>query len=196
MPYSKEHKAETREKILNSAIKLFSSKGFDQVSIDDLMTDAGLTRGAFYAHFKNKKTLYEKAIVAGVRKSRIMQKKPNSLSNNEWVKELLFGYISEGHINQKYSPCPLAFLVTDIANNEDEVKETYTRMFRLLNKSIKAQLKDNPKISQKQHEQDVFATTAMMIGAVAIGRALTDYRTTEKLLESCRERVLDLLKLA
>jgi len=191
MPYSKEHKQASYQKILDSAIRLFSTKGFDQVSIDDLMKDAGLTRGAFYSHFKNKKALYSKAIIAGARKSRIMNPKPENMTQQEWTKDLLFGYISKEHIDQQLSPCPLAFLVTDIANNEEEVKTTYTRMYKQLNKALQIQLKEN----LKQTEEDIMATTAMMIGAVAIGRALTDENTTEKLLNSCRLKAMDLLRL-
>ena len=189
MPYSKEHKEATRQKILESAIKLFSTRGFNQVSIDELMTDAGLTRGAFYAHFKNKKTVYATAIIAGAKKSRINQAKPTDKSNTEWSKELLQSYLSEDHIQQKISPCPLAFLVTDIANNEKEIKATYTRMFKLLNKAIQAQLQQSSACSA----QDILATTAMMIGGVAIGRALDDKKMTKKLLESCQQASLDLL---
>lgn len=191
MPYSKEHKEATHQRILESAIKLFSTKGFNQVSIDDLMRDAGLTRGAFYAHFENKQAVYSKAIVAGAKKSRIMHKKPAEISQQEWTKDLLFGYLSQEHIHQEISPCPLAFLVTDIANNEVKVKATYTRMYKLLNKTIQAQLKDKTSCN----EQDILATTAMMIGGVAIGRALNDTKITEKLLDSCRQKAHDLLKL-
>lgn len=189
MPYSKKHKEKTRQKILDSAIKLFSTRGYSQVTIDELMSDAGLTRGAFYAHFKNKKVVYSKAIIAGAKKSRINQKKPNKLSHDEWSKDLLRGYLSEDHIQQKISPCPLAFLVTDIANNEKEVKTTYTRMFKLLNKTIQAQLEKNAGCSK----QDILATTAMMIGGVAIGRALDDKDMTKRLLESCQSASLNLL---
>lgn len=191
MPYSKEHKEETRQKILNSAIKLFSTRGFNQVTIDDLMKDAGLTRGAFYAHFENKQAVYSKAIIAGARKSKINQQAPIDINMDEWTKELLRGYLSEEHVQQKISPCPLAFLVTDIANSEREVKATYTRMFKLLNKTIRAQLKNNDKCSK----QDILATTAMMIGGVAIGRALDDEGLTKQLLESCQSASMDLLNI-
>jgi AcrR family transcriptional regulator len=191
MPYSKEHKEATRQKILDSAIHLFSRHGFDQISIDDLMADAGLTRGAFYTHFKNKKAIYSKAIIAGAKKSRIMHQKPPQLSNEEWTVDLLSGYLSKAHINQEMSPCPLAFLVTDIANSEDEVQETYTRMYKILNKTIQAHLKD----SAACNEQDILAATAMMIGGVAIGRALSDETMTEKLLDSCQKASLSLLNL-
>ena len=191
MPYSKKHKEASRQKILNSAVKLFSSCGFDQVSIDDLMSDAGLTRGAFYSHFKTKQALYSEAIIAGAKKSRLMESKPEKMNADEWVKFLLTGYISEEHINQTMSPCPLAFLVTDIANSEDEVKATYTRMYKLLNKAINSGLSKNV----ERREQDVFAATAMMIGGVAISRALNDSNLTDKLLKSCRDATLKLLQL-
>ena len=192
MPYSKEHKESTRQKILDSAVTLFASQGFDQVSIDDLMNHAGLTRGAFYAHFKDKKTLYSKAMVAAARKSRIVKaEKPADMTEEEWVVELLLGYLSEDHINQIISPCPLAFLVTDIANREKEVQATYTKMYKLINKTIQAQLKGNDTVK----EEDVLATTAMMIGSVAIGRALNDDEMTRKLLGSARKASLDLLGL-
>ena len=194
MPYSKDHKEATRKKILNSAITLFSTRGFDQVSIDDLMKNAGLTRGAFYAHFESKQAVYAKAIIAGAKKSRITHKKPENISQNEWTKDLLFGYLSEDHITQKFSPCPLAFLVTDIANNEEEVKTTYTRMYKMLNKTIRAQLMQSNK-GKPPTEEEIFATTAMMIGGVAIGRALNDDKTTKELLASCRNAALNLLKL-
>jgi len=130
MPYSKDHKKTTRNTILNSAITLFSTKGFNQVSINDLMGHADLTRGAVYAHFKNKKAIYAEAIIAGAKKSRMTHQKPDELNIDEWMRDLLFGYLSEEHITQKISPCPLAFLVTDIANNENEIKDTYTRMYK------------------------------------------------------------------
>jgi len=194
MPYSKNHKVMTRKKIINSAITLFSTRGFDQVSIDDLMQNAGLTRGAFYAHFESKQAVYAKAIIAGTKKSRITHKKPENITQDEWTKDLLFGYLSEDHISQKFSPCPLAFLVTDIANNEEEVKTTYTRMYKMLNKTIHKQLAENPE-KKPPSEQDIFATTAMMIGGVAIARALNDQKTTKDLLESCRDAALNLLDL-
>ena len=194
MPYSKAHKENTRKKILRSAITLFSSKGFDQVSIDDLMAHANLTRAAFYTHFKSKQSVYSKAIIAGAKKSRASHAKSEDTSDKEWVKQLLSGYLSEDHLEQRLSPCPLAFLITDIAYNEEEVRTTYTRIYKMLNKTIENQLRDRP----DQHApstEEILATTAMMIGGVAIGRALNDTNMTKHLLSSCHNATLSLLKL-
>jgi AcrR family transcriptional regulator len=62
MPYSPEHKRGSREKILESARRLFNKKGFSEVSIDEVMENAGLTRGGFYRHFRDKDELYADAV--------------------------------------------------------------------------------------------------------------------------------------
>jgi len=191
MPYSKEHKAATRQTILNSAVALFSRYGYNEISIDRLMQHAGLTRGAFYAHFKNKKAVYSTAIIAGARNSQAMDEKPDNLSDEEWTVTLLSNYLSKEHVNKEISPCPLAFLVTDIANSEDEIQAVYTRIFKLLNKTIQTRLKDNPNCTPDK----TLATTAMMIGGVAIGRALNNETLTTKLLESCQQSALEILQL-
>jgi TetR/AcrR family transcriptional repressor of nem operon len=62
MPYSKQHKQETRAKVVESARILFNRHGFDEVSIDQVMKFARLTRGGFYNHFKSKDELYSNAV--------------------------------------------------------------------------------------------------------------------------------------
>ena len=65
MPYTQEHKSRTRARIVESARLLFNRHGFSGVSIDDIMAEAGLTRGGFYNHFSAKDELYAE-VVAGV----------------------------------------------------------------------------------------------------------------------------------
>ena len=57
MPYSNEHKQKTREKIVEAARILFNRHGFQDVTIDMVMQNAGLTRSGFYKHFKSKEAL-------------------------------------------------------------------------------------------------------------------------------------------
>src|SRR5262249_37874111 len=57
MPYTAQHKLATRQKILESARRLFNTKGFAAVSIEEVMTEAGLTHGGFYRHFSGKDEL-------------------------------------------------------------------------------------------------------------------------------------------
>jgi TetR/AcrR family transcriptional regulator, transcriptional repressor for nem operon len=58
MPYPKEHRAKVRDRIVESARRLFNRSGFEAVSVDSIMAEAGLTHGGFYAYFKSKSDLY------------------------------------------------------------------------------------------------------------------------------------------
>ena len=61
MRYARGHKNRTRQRIIDSAARLFASKGFAGTSIDDIMRESGLMRGGFYAHFRSKAVLYREA---------------------------------------------------------------------------------------------------------------------------------------
>src|SRR5215468_10982951 len=63
MPYPPEHRDKTRARIVRSAQLLFNRHGFDSVKIDDIMAQAGLTRGGFYGYFETKSELYAEAIM-------------------------------------------------------------------------------------------------------------------------------------
>lgn len=180
MPYTKEHKERSRERILQSAARLFPRFGYDAVSIDQLMKDAGLTRGAFYAHFGNKAEVYAEAIIYTARQSAF-----NLGGDDEgWLAKAIDGYLCREHIDDRDFPCPLAFLVTDVNRRDDAIRSTYTRVYKNLNRLLDKQTKDM---------ESVMAATAMMIGGVAVARALNDRSTSDKLLLTCRGTVKRLL---
>lgn len=191
MPYTPQHKQQSRERILDSASRLFSRRGYDAVSIDDLMREAGLTRGAFYNHFSDKTDVYTEAIIHATVKSPIAQQKASATSDPVSLASLLDIYLSSAHVYDVDPPCPLAFLVTDVGVREPRVRSTYTRVFRNMTKLVKKHLKRN---SQKQSTETALAVTALMIGGVAIGRALNNREIVEELLKSCRQTAKILLE--
>lgn len=181
MPYTTKHKQQTREKILQSAAKLFSHQGFDNISIDDLMKDAGLTRGAFYNHFSDKSHLYAEAIVYAAKKSPLIAslRQPEDKNN---LSNLLKGYLSHEHIEHTTTPCPLAFLSSDVNHRDPIVRNTYTKMYKNMLKLLTRLNTSNPSINREK----LMAVTAMMIGGVAIAHALDDKNTSDELLSACR----------
>lgn len=188
MPYSKEHKEKSRERILQSASNLFPRLGYEAVSIDMLMRGAGLTRGAFYAHFKNKDEVYAESIVYASLKSPFVEERASIVNDAEWFEKTIAKYLSRQHIDATPSPCPLAFLVTDINHRDEAVRNTYTRVYKNLTRLIQHRAKENG-----CDRESVMAATAMMIGGVAVARALDDSRIADKLLVSCREVARGLL---
>ena len=181
MPYTKEHKDNTRNKILQSAFQLFTAKGFDGVTINELMENCGLTRGAFYAHFTGKSAVYNESLKYAASSSKLSELKPHNISDKVWLAQLLDGYLSLSHVNG-IRPCPLAFLATDIVTQDQETKETYTKVYEDMNKAIMTYAKT----FYSCHQHEVLSVTAMVIGAVAISRTLEDQEAILKLLASCR----------
>ncbi len=166
MPYPKQHKQRSRQRILDSAYRLFSRRGFEAVAIDDIMADAGMTRGAFYAHFSSKSELYRQALIHTIVQSPVAQSKPPRLSAKSWLKELLGGYLHTDHIRQSGAPCPLAFLATDMAVREPQVRKAYTDSFKNTNRIIAEYAQSFSSCSDRR----ILAITAMMIGGAAIAR--------------------------
>ncbi len=187
MPYSEEHKQRTREKILKSALELFSRHGFDAVSIDDLMADAGLTRGAFYAHFRSKSEVYAEAITSAVSLRRLSEWQDKGEGQGHWLKELLLGYLSHEHVAMEVSPCPLAFFSTDVANRDEAVRHAYTSVYAGLNRMLTRILGHETSEGDEAIADHVLAATAMMIGGISIARALDDPQLADRLLNTCRE---------
>lgn len=190
MPYSKEHKLQSRERILESALQLFTRQGFEQTSIDQVMANAGLTRGAFYNHFSSKQDLYAQTIASTRLFSIFAREKPESLDDQTWLEKLLSGYLSMVHLSKTETPCSLAFMVTDVAVNEPEARQAYSDVFLDLNTIIRKYTKSF-KFADKE---TVMAVTAMMIGGLAVARTLANPSAQSALLKSCRKTALELLE--
>lgn len=189
MPYAKTHKQNTRLKILDSAVELFTGRGYENTSIDDVMAHAQLTRGAFYAHFASKSELYAEALLSAAAKTKLASTAPDAGGERAWIDGLIRGYLSEDHLDGTSTSCPLAFLVTDVAVREAPVRKTYTRIFKKMNERIRRATRRYAACDDK----DVLAATAMLIGAVAIGRALDDPAAVRRLLDGCRRGARRLL---
>ena len=135
MPYTKEHKDHSRKLILESAFELFTAKGFEQVTVNEIMENCNLTRGAFYAHFSSKSSLYSEAITFAASTSRITELKPDNISEKKWLCQLLDGYLSIEHVNGERA-CPLAFLATDVVTRDMDAKSAYSKAYFGFNKII------------------------------------------------------------
>lgn len=176
MPWPTEHRLASRERILISAGRLFTERGFAGVSIDQVMQDAGMTRGAFYAHFSSKKELYAAAIPVAA-KQRVGDK---PLSVNELVKR----YLSVEHVQGEGGGCPLAFLVTDMGQGDDQVRDAYTHVFRKLAGHIGA-------AQEPSLDAEALRRAVLMIGGVAVARALSDTGLAADVLDACCQGVLE-----
>lgn len=175
MGWSASHKQSTRNAILDAAASLFTQLGYEQVGVNQVMEAAGLTRGAFYTHFKSKAALYAEAIPHAAR--RAQQALLNSLPKRPGRQALIDGYLSEAHRQGESLGCPLAFLTTDVSQREPEVRAAYTNVFR----GFIDQFSKTP-----EKRQAAIKASVLMIGGMAIARALDDDELVRELFEVCR----------
>jgi TetR/AcrR family transcriptional repressor of nem operon len=187
MPYSKQHKTQSRERILRSALRLFSEGGFEQVTIDRVMAHAGLTRGAFYAHFSSKEHLYAEAIHHGIQSSALVNLPPDS-DGLRSLRQVIETYLSRAHVDGKAPPCPLAFFATDVGVRERRVRDAYTAALQSL-----AGMLGSHAPAEVQDER-VMAMTVLMVGGVAVSAALTDGALKDRILASCRRTIMEMIE--
>jgi TetR/AcrR family transcriptional repressor of nem operon len=179
--WDKQHKANTREKIIDSAAKLFLHKGFDAVSIDDVMSAAGLTRGAFYAHFKSKNALYSEAIVtAGTQSSETLYRRAQG---DNVLEDVFRCYLHSSHCEGEQVSCPLAFMLTDITQRDPLVRNTYTKIFEKFVEKIETQAS---KQSLEITRESALQSAALMIGGLAVARAVNDDELSTDILQACK----------
>ena len=182
MGWHKQHKENSKDKVLNSAAALFTRHGFEKVSIDQVMKNAQLTRGAFYAHFKSKSDLYAQAIVKAARSAQ----KEQRLQCNSTLLDISQSYLSQAHRDEKLNiPCPLAALVTDINQQNETVKDTYTSIFKAFINQTQPYTHNRNKALQ---------SAALMIGGLALARALSDKTLSDDLLIACQEGIAELVR--
>jgi TetR/AcrR family transcriptional repressor of nem operon len=188
MPYAPDHKKETRERILTSAGRLFNRKGFSEVSIEEIMTAAGLTHGGFYRHFGSKDELYAEAIRHFLHKATPEPwQRPQSEScdpNAPFARFVLDAYLSRQHLEDVEGSCPLIGLPSDAARTSQAVRAAYREVAESMVRLFKANL-DGP----DAHEQALTLVT-LCVGGMVLARALDDPLLADDFRNAARKYAL------
>ena len=183
MPLTKEHKAETRKKIVDGARRLFKTRGYDRVSIDDIMADAGLTRGGFYAHFSSKEDLFREAVGEIVLATGLRQhERTGTKEPDGWRQGVIDWYLSTEHRDHPNGGCPMAALSAQVARAGTAARDTYTEVLKDLVDAIAQRLPDE----HPGAERAALATVAECVGAMVIARAVNDDSVAQQAFEAGR----------
>lgn len=165
MPYSATHKLQTRRRILESARRLFNSKGFDAVSIGEVMENAGLTHGGFYRHFKDKDELYAEAVRWFLcEEAPKPWRGPRRKAHKLRAARIVDAYFSLDHFDDRESCCPLIALPSDTARRGDGAKAAYQDVLQKLLALLQADLR-GPAARER-----AMALAALCIGGLAAAR--------------------------
>lgn len=172
MPYSAQHKKITRSKIVESARILFNRHGFQNVTIDMVMSEAGLTRGGFYNHFKNKEALYS-AAVSSFLSGRGAQWRAEagidvSCLRPEMALQMINAYLSSEHLGDLDGQCPMIALPSDIARAGPDVQSSFQELLT----AMVSLFENCAGLDESKSRQKALSLAALCVGGMVVARTL------------------------
>ena len=191
MPYSAEHKQETRTRIIKRARRLFNRNGFAEVTIGEIMSEAGLTHGGFYKHFGAKEDLYRVAVLEFIQSEVPEPWQARNIDPRARGKALarmiLDAYLSRDHFDDREASCPMIALPSDVARGNGEVKKAFKEVLEMMVDAFAANL---PPTRQTSRER-ALALVALAVGGMVLARAIDDQPLSDEIRDSARRQALE-----
>ena len=176
--YGKGHKQATTRRIIEAAGGRLKRDGITGSGIATLMADAGLTNGAFYAHFESKEDLVARAVAEQLREQReSFSAQPPGRAG---IDQIVRAYLSVEHRDHPEAGCPSAALLDEIGRSTNATKRAYTDGLLLVIDDIAARLVSNDPNSARMKTLSVFA---LLVGTLQVSRALADQELADEVLE-------------
>lgn len=188
MRYGKDQKQATRQRIVEAAGRRFKQDGIDGAGVAAVMSDAGLTNGAFYGHFASKEDLVANVLADQLRAQR--HSFAAQLSDGPGLEAIIRAYLSPQHRDQCADGCPSAALLDEIARRPSPTRQVFTAELLGIADDIAARLDPTDPESART---DALVLFGMMIGTLQLARALTDRDLSDQLLARGVETALKLL---
>jgi TetR/AcrR family transcriptional repressor of nem operon len=179
MRYKKGHKDATRQHIIDVASGEFRAHGVAAAGLAGIMAEAGLTNGAFYAHFDSKEDLVRNVLCEAL--SRREQALQTAADNGTGLEALIRDYLSPRHRDNPASGCPTAAMVAEIARHPKKTRDAFTSKFDAFIALIASQIAGG---SSQARRRNAIAVHGVMVGALQLARAVSDKRLSDEILES------------
>jgi len=188
MKKSRTETAETRRRIVESASKRLILKGIEGAGLNDLMAEAGLTRGGFYRHFASKDQLVAEACTFGLQ-STIHRSGASAGGETpaEAFAAIVNAYLSPEHRDNRAGGCPFAGLGSELARSGGETRNAAARGFERLAGALEAHLPGPPERARAQAAY----TLSAMAGALTMARMVDDPVLSDTILSEARKRLVD-----
>jgi AcrR family transcriptional regulator len=175
-------KEATHERIVEAAARAIRRSGYGGTGVADIMKDAGLTHGGFYAHFASREAmLAEAADRAGAEAVAASARIAAAAPPRQALRELLRAYLSKAHVEGAETGCPVAALGSEMPRQAPEVRRAATRHIKEM---IDLVARQSPDWGRPGAHERALVTVATMVGALMLARAVDDPRLSDALREA------------
>lgn len=194
MPYTAEHKQKTRQRIVECARELFNRRGFADVSIDEIMQRAGLTRGGFYNHFKAKEELYAEAVSLYLNfnpaeRWHDIQFDPEA-AGADCARQMVKIYLSTAHLEDLEGHCPLIAMPSDTARGGPQVRQAYCRLLQHMADMMISGVEGHDEGAARARG---LAITALCVGGMVLARTIDDPGFADEVRRAAQSVALELI---
>jgi AcrR family transcriptional regulator len=180
MRYAEDHKAQTHQRILREAAARFRKDGIGATGLQPLMKALGLTHGGFYAHFKSKDDLVEKALRCAV--DRLGESNKEKLDGDVSAAAFIDLYLSSAHRDAPENGCPLPTMAAELGQRGQPSEITDELIQRML-----ATLES--RLPGEDNSDQSMMTMATLVGALVLSRSARDPALADRILETTREQL-------
>ena len=177
----------THERIVSVAARAIRRSGYDGIGVADIMKEAGLTHGAFYAHFASREAmLAEAAGRACAESAAAAADVVASVPPDKALASMLGAYLSKEHVQHADMGCPLAALGSETPRQAPEVRRVATRHIKEM---IDLVARQSPDWGRPGAHQRALVTVATMVGALLLARAVDDPSLSDGLREAALQHL-------
>ncbi len=185
MRYSREHKEQTRARLVRTASRRFRGQGAEGVSIGDLMAELKLTHGGFYRHFDSKEQLFAEAVASGFGDIERMVARGVSVSKpGSALKTIIKAYLSLEHCAEPAEGCPAAALAAEVARHPRFVRARFEAGLR--GQAIRL-LSFIPGLTEEERRKNFLILFSGMAGALTFARAVADEKLRQTILDAAKD---------
>ncbi len=185
MRYRPGHAVRTREKVVEAAACLFRERGVRGASVEQVMREAGLTVGGFYAHFASKNALLSAAVSHAFRERAQNQWGTLArLHGFDWLSRFAQTYLSRTHRDMVDGGCPIPTLGPDAARADDSVRESFEQELRCFFELVESKVDG---VDAFPAADRAIATVALCAGGLLLARAVADPALSARILKACRD---------
>ena len=189
MRYSKDHKQETHARIVKKASVRLREKGAHGIGVADLMKEAGLTHGGFYAHFDSREALLIEAFAHAMdRSTERWRKLVEDMPPERRLAIIADSYLTRAHRDDPGHGCAVPALAAEIARESPKTRQAFAARVEQMIDMLTDQIPDVPRAAARKQ---AMASLATMMGTLVLARIAGSGEFSNDILDAGRDAVLE-----